>query len=119
MVMAMGAYGGGVASTGRVCGALLGGIAVISRLYSRPDPEGAEDPLMWRLSRKLNQQFEQITAEYGGSNCLDIARVDWKDKEQVKDFRANPHSRRALCAKLVGDTTHALGELLETARTTG
>jgi C_GCAxxG_C_C family probable redox protein len=113
VIKAMGAFGGGVASSGRVCGILVGGVALISSLYSRGNLESQEDPRMWKLSYKLTKTFEKLTEPYGGINCLDIARVNWKDPAETKEFYNSPDSRRHICHALVGDTAFALGEILE------
>jgi C_GCAxxG_C_C family probable redox protein len=115
VIKAMGAFGGGIASTGKVCGALLGGVAFISSLYSRGNLEEKEDPNMWRLSHKLAKKFEELTREFGSSNCSDIARVNWSDREQVKEFYNQPDSRHQYCIKVVEDTAFVLGELLDQA----
>ena len=115
LIKAVGAFGGGVASSGRVCGCLTGGIALLSSLYGKDRPEGKDHPRMWRLSYKLTKRFEDLTREYGGVDCRDIARVDWKDKEAVKVFYSGPDGRRRLCQKLVGETAYALGEILDQA----
>ena len=115
LIKSVGAFGGGVASSGRVCGCLTGGIAFLSSLYGKDRPEGKDHPYMWRLTYKLNKKFEEFTKEYGGVDCRDIARVDWKDKEAVKDFYSGPDGRRRICQKLVGDTACAMGEILEQA----
>lgn len=109
----MGAFGGGIASTGRVCGALIGGVALISSIYSRGNLEEKEDPRMWRLSYKFAKKFEEITQPYGGVNCQDIARINWSDKEATREFYTNPESRRKLCLQLVGDVAYTLGEILD------
>lgn len=113
VIKAMGAFGGGIASTGRVCGALIGGVALISSIYSRGNLEQKEDPRMWRLSYKLSKIFENLAEPYGSINCRDIARVDWRDRQATRDFYKNPESRRKLCVQLVGDVAYALGELLD------
>lgn len=113
VVKAMGSFGGGIASSGRVCGALVGGVALISSLYSRGNLEGKEDPRMWFLSRKLAKTFDELCEPYGSTNCCDIAQVDWHDKDQVREFYKNPESRRKHCIKLVGETACALGKILE------
>jgi C_GCAxxG_C_C family probable redox protein len=113
VVKAMGSFGGGIASSGRVCGALLGGVAFISSLYSRGNLDEKEDPRMWLLSFKLIKRFEELTKPFGGVNCQDIAQLNWKDREATKNFYGNPESRRRHCIKLVGDTAFALGEILE------
>lgn len=113
VIKAMGALGGGVAGSGRVCGALLGGVAFISSLYSRGNLQGKEDPRMWRLGRQLTEKFEELTRTYGGVNCSDIARVDWSDKEQSREFYNNPDSRWRCCLQVVEETAFALGEILD------
>lgn len=113
VIKAMGAFGGGIASTGQLCGALLGGVALISSIYSKGSPQEKDDFRMWRSSYKLSKIFENLAEPYGGINCKDIARVDWRDKQAVKDFYNNPESRRRICAKLVGDVAYTLGEILD------
>ena len=115
LIKAMGALGGGVASTGRVCGCLTGGVAFLSSLYGRDRPEGKDHPRMWRWGYKLSKRFEDLTKEYGGVDCRDIARVNWSDREAVKTFYFGADGRRRFCKKLVGDTACALGEILEEA----
>jgi len=112
-VKSVGAFGGGIASSGNVCGTLLGGIAMISIIYSRASLDEKENPRIWALSNKFMRQFEELTKDYGGINCRDIARVDWKDRDAVKEYYSNPESNRKVCVKLVGDAAYALGVLLE------
>jgi len=113
VIRAMGAFGGGIASQGSVCGCLTGGIAVLSQLYSRANAEEKESPQMWRSSYKLVKRFRELTQEFGGIDCRDIAQVNWRDKDAVKQFYGDPESRRQLCTKLVAATAQALGEILE------
>ena len=113
VIKAMGLFGGGVSSSGRTCGALLGAIAVISCMYSRGNLTEKENPVMWKLGSKLVKKFEELTEQHGGVNCQDIARVDWRDPQAVKEFRADPESRRKFCAQLVGDISQVLGEIIE------
>ena len=65
------------------------------------------------MSHKFIREFEKVTREYGGTDCRDIAKMDWQDKEMVKQFYSNPESRRKICMQLVGDTAFMLGKLLE------
>ena len=113
-VKAVGAYGGGIASSGNVCGILLGGIAMISSIYSRGNLDEKENPRIWGLSNKFLKKFEEMTEPYGSMDCRDIARVDWKDRDAVKEYYANPESSsRKICVGLVGEAAYILGELLE------
>ncbi len=113
VIKAVGLFGGGISGTGGPCGALLGGVAVISSLYSRGDLSEKENPSMWRLGRGLVEKFDELTAEFGGRDCRHIARVDWADREQVKAYYGNPEGRMQYCLRLVGDTALALGEMLD------
>jgi hypothetical protein len=115
MIRAVGAYGGGIASSGRTCGILLGAIAVVSTIYSKARPEGKDDPNMWRLSFKLSKAFDKMCEPYGGTDCADIARVEWRDRDEVKQFYGQPDSRRRICTRLTGDMAAYLGELLDQA----
>jgi C_GCAxxG_C_C family probable redox protein len=113
VIKAVGLFGGGVAKSGQTCGALLGGIAALSSMYSRGTLDEKENPVMWEAGGRLVRKFEELTAPHGGVRCLDIARVDWKDPAAAKEFRTNPESRRKICVQLVGDVAQALGELID------
>jgi C_GCAxxG_C_C family probable redox protein len=113
VIKALGSFGGGIGGTGNICGALVGAVSVIGSLYSRSSLEEKENPRMWAATKAVMKQFEELTAAHGGINCCQIARVDWMDRDQVKDFYGNPESRRQHCINVVGETAKALGELLE------
>ncbi|KPK27398.1 MAG: hypothetical protein AMJ61_05835 [Desulfobacterales bacterium SG8_35_2] len=112
-VKAVGAYGGGIASSGNVCGILLGGVAMISSMYSRGNLDEKENSRLWALSNKFLKKFEELAEPYGGMDCRDIAGVDWKNREEVREYYGNPDSRRKICIRLVGEAACILGELLE------
>lgn len=113
VIRALGAFGGGIGGTGNICGALVGAASVIGTLYSRSSLEEKENPRMWAATKAVMKNFEEMAAQHGGINCAQIARVDWMDRDQVKDFYSNPDSRRQHCINIVGDTAMALGKLLE------
>ena len=113
VIAAVGAFGGGIASSGSVCGTLLGAVAAVSALHSRGNLQDKENPRMWGVSHKLIKQFQQLTEPFGGQNCSDIARVNWSDRDAVKEYYSNPDSRRKDCIRLVGDLAYRLGILLE------
>ena len=112
-VKAVGIYGGGIASSGSVCGILLGGVALISSMYSRGNLDDKENPRMWSLSSKFLAKFEELAEPHGSMNCRDIAGVDWKDRDAVKNYYSNPESSRKVCTRLLGEATYILGQLLE------
>ena len=113
VLKSIGLFGGGVAGTGGVCGALSGGIALLSSLYAKSNLEDKESPKMWQLGRILHDRFTEITEEFGGRNCSDIVRVDWLDQEQVRAMSKDPNSRFQYCRMVIEKTAIYLGEILE------
>jgi C_GCAxxG_C_C family probable redox protein len=113
VIAAVGAFGGGIASSGSVCGTLLGAITAVSSLHSRGSLKDKENPRMWGVSHKLIKQFDKLTEQYGGRNCSNIARINWSDHAQVKHYYSSPDSTRKVCIKLVGDFAYSLGVILE------
>lgn len=113
VIKALGSFGGGIGGTGNVCGALVGAVSIMGTLYSRSNLDEKENPRMWAATKKIMNNFEELTAEFGGTNCCQIARVDWMEWDQVKNFYKNPQSRRQVCVKVVGQTAKFLGQLLE------
>ena len=113
-VKAVGALGGGIVCSGSVCGTLLGGVIMISSMYSRGNLDEKENPRIWGLSNQFLEKFEELTEPYGSMNCQDIAGVDWNDGDAVKKYFSFPESKeRKICIRLVGDAAYILGELLE------
>ncbi len=113
VIASSGAFGGGIASSGSVCGALLGAVATISALYSRGNLNQKENPRIWGVSHKVISKFNALTEPFGGQNCSDIARINWSDREATKRYYSAPESSRKDCIKLVGDLAHALGVILD------
>ena len=114
IIRALGPFGGGIASTGKICGCVTGGVALIGSLYSKAEPGEKEDPRMWKVSYRLVSGFEKLTEKYGSPNCCDIAEVDWRNRDDVKSFYSEKNdSRRERCSLLVGETAKLLGELLD------
>ncbi|MEF3169472.1 MAG: C-GCAxxG-C-C family protein [Deltaproteobacteria bacterium] len=114
VIASLAPFGGGLGSSGDVCGSLPGALAAIGVLTGKKEPSARDHRDMWRLSARMVKAFDEITARYGGIHCRDIARVDWRDREQVKAFRSDPSSGpRRECIKVIGETARALGVILE------
>jgi len=110
----MGAFGGGLGGNGEVCGAVAGALAVLGMRFSRSREEEKEDSRMWVYAEELLRRFRQeISPNQGHILCREIAAVDWKDREQVKQFYRG--EKIQVCGRLVGDTAKLIGELLERA----
>ena len=116
VIKAMGAFGGGMARSGRVCGILTGALAMVASLYGTADPLECEDPKLRPLGSKLVHRFEEMTAPYGGVECVRIVEFDLNDQEKLRWFRTAPDSTRRRCEHLICDMAVYLGELLEENR---
>ena len=113
VVKAAGSFGGGIAASGGPCGIMLGTVALFSSMYSRGNLEGEEDPRMWILPKKFMKRFTELCEKYGGTNCSDIARINWQDRDEAREYYKNPESRRKECIELIGEAAVVLGEILE------
>jgi C_GCAxxG_C_C family probable redox protein len=112
VIKAMGAFGGGLGGNGEVCGAVVGALAVMGLRFSRASEDEKEDPKMWSYAHEVLERFQnEIAKDHGGILCREIARVNWKDKEQVKSFYKG--EKVLECVRIVGDTAVLVGELLE------
>jgi C_GCAxxG_C_C family probable redox protein len=108
----MGAFGGGLGGNGEVCGAVVGALAVMGLRFSRASEDEREDPKMWSYTHELLERFQtEIAKNHGSILCREIARVNWKDREQARAFYK---SEAALeCGRIVGDTAMLVGEILD------
>jgi len=113
LIRSVGIFAGGIAGSGYICGAVLGGMTLISSQYSRGTADEKEDPRMFKVGHMLDVAFEEITREFGGKECSKIAQVDWMDRDQVTAYSESPDSRRKYCREIVGETARALGEIIE------
>jgi C_GCAxxG_C_C family probable redox protein len=108
----MGAFGGGLGGNGEVCGAVVGGLAVLGLRFSRARQEEKEDTKMWDYTDEFLRRFrDEIVMKNGSIKCRDITGVDWKDREQAKDFYKG--NKVQDCVRIVGETAGLVGELLE------
>ena len=113
VIKAIGLFGGGIASSGSVCGTLLGAVAAVSALHSRGSLDEKENPRMWGVGHKLIKEFDKLTEDFGGNTCREITGMEWSDRDAVKEYYSNPDSSRKRCIQLIGDFAFILGEILE------
>jgi C_GCAxxG_C_C family probable redox protein len=110
LIKAMDAFGGGLGAHGEVCGAIIGGLAVIGLIFGRSKPENEKDWRMRKYSDIFMQRFKDEVAN-GKILCREIAQVDWRDQDQVKRFMES--GKRNECQILTGKTGKIIGEILE------
>jgi len=100
-------------SSGGVCGALSGGVALLGSVLGNDDPEKKDDPLMWKACREFYARFErEVANDSGGVNCRDITGIDdWTDKENKRAFFQRGGVVK--CRDNTGKAARILGEVLE------
>jgi C_GCAxxG_C_C family probable redox protein len=106
----MDSFGGGLAAHGEVCGAVVGGLAVIGLNFGRPRSGNEADRRMWKYSGLFMKRFKEEVAG-GKLLCRDIAGVDWRDKDQTTEYYKG--GKFTSCQVLAGKTARIIGELLE------
>ena len=108
----MAPFGGGMGSSGRLCGTLSGALAVIGYTLGKTEANGRDHKLMWKLSNKLVTRFDEICKPYGGTNCANIAQVNWQNKVAVLNFYKKPKSTRGNCVQVIRETSNLLYDLI-------
>lgn len=116
--------GGGVGLMGHTCGALLGGVVILSIYLGRefkdfPDPEGQRFE-SFRLAKNLVERFE---AEYGSQKCTDIQTKImgrpydiWTERDEFLAAGGHDDKCPSVCANAAKWVVEILAEegLLET-----
>ncbi len=110
---AMAPFGGGMGSSGQVCGCLSGALAVIGFTLGKTKAKEHDHKMMWKGSHQTVIRFAEITQEYGGTHCSDIAKVDWRDRQSVKKFYKDPEGCRKNCFHVIRETSYFLCTLVE------
>ena len=119
LLRAMTPMGGGMAATGGICGAVVGGISFLGSVLGRDTPEIKDDPVLWQACHMYYSRLEKETlAQHPGMNCRDISGVtDWRDRDQKRAFYKGEGIVR--CEKSVGKAARVLCEVIEKYVTTG
>ncbi len=112
VIRALAPFGGGMGSSGGICGALPGALAFMGLIMGKAGQGQRDHRSLWKSSSNMVRAFKEITAIYGGPNCSDVARVDWTDPKQIRRFRKSPDSRRRECRRVIEETTRQLVEIV-------
>lgn len=97
-------------SNGETCGAIVGALASIGLKFGgTANQPGDDEKIRVYAEEFLNRFKEEITN--GRILCRDITQVDWKNEQQVEEYR---NSDKAVnCWILVGKTAKLIGDMLE------
>jgi len=113
VIRSLAPFGGGMGSTGNVCGTLSGAIAVFGFIWGKTRPQDRDQRPMWKFSYKMVKKFEKITAQYGGIECKKIVNINWSSRDEIKAFRSGADGKRNRCLDVIEKTCGVLFELLD------
>lgn len=104
-------FGGGIAGSGSVCGALIGGVMAIGIKYGRSQViQIKADQKTKNLTQRFIQQFKEVA---GSTLCWDITQCDFNTLEGKKKFVES--EIRKGCQNLAGKTVSILINLMRGA----
>jgi len=105
--------GGGVATRGENCGAMLGGVIALGLVHGRPKPsEEALDEhrgALWDTYSLFNQLPHRFKEKFGSVICWDL----------TEPLTYGTKACRLRCVEMVGDTAAMVMELLQEAEREG
>ena len=111
-------FSGGLASTIEgPCGALTGGVIILSHFFGRSREECANIGLLRRPGPFVRRYWERIVKEYGGDTCRAVQEhlfgkaFHFLDNDEYAEYEAlGGHSQK--CADVVGRAGVWLAEIL-------
>jgi C_GCAxxG_C_C family probable redox protein len=103
------AFGGGVARTGNLCGAVTGALMVIGLKRAVKDPKDAEArDAAYRLAKEFIARFQ---ARHGATLCRDLLGCDLSTDEGLRHAHETGLTRTT-CPKFIRDAVAILEDLL-------
>lgn len=104
-----GAFGGGIARTANVCGAVTGALMIIGLKYQGTQPNDDEAK---RKTYEVAQEFmEKIKSKHGSIICRDLCGCDITTPEG-KQYFDDHKIKENVCCHVVGDAAEFLENIL-------
>ncbi|MEM3641742.1 MAG: C-GCAxxG-C-C family (seleno)protein [Candidatus Bathyarchaeia archaeon] len=102
------AYGGGIARTGSICGAINVAIMGLSQKYGREKPN---TPFVY-TQRRIFQFLNQIIDQYGSIQCNQLTKTQLTTLEGIRKFR-DQHIKENLCTPLIKKVLETFLQIVE------
>jgi len=102
------AYGGGIARTGSVCGAVNVAVMGLSQKYGRTNPR---QPFI-KTQRPIFQFLNQIVDTYGSIHCSQITKTQLTTLEGIRKFREEK-IKENLCTPLIRKIIETFLQMVE------
>jgi len=107
------AYGGGIARTGSICGAVNVAIMGLSHTYGRTNPR---TPFV-KTQRPILQFLNQIVDQYGTLNCSRLTECQLTSLEGIRKFREE-NIKENLCTPLIRKVMETFLQMVENNKPT-
>jgi C_GCAxxG_C_C family probable redox protein len=82
-------FGGGLSRTKGVCGALTGGVLVLSAAFGRDKLGDDRDTLVGKVQTLVNG----FRARFGSDNCFALTGLDFNDRAAAAEYRQRVHAQ--------------------------
>jgi len=106
-------FGGGIARNGNICGALAGGVAVISLALGRDMSTESRDPCY----RAVDQFYNEFLESFGAYRCRELTGVDLRTPEGRQAYESRIHNQR--CNPIVAWAAERAFRIIRDTRRTG
>jgi C_GCAxxG_C_C family probable redox protein len=94
-------FGGGLASYGEICGAIIGAAMTLGLIYGRES--GQDKDAKQKTYEKIGRLMEAVKSEYGHIRCCDLTECDFRTPEgRQRGLELNLH--HGFCTKLAAFT---------------
>jgi C_GCAxxG_C_C family probable redox protein len=102
------AYGGGIARTGNICGAINVAVMGISHKYGRDSP----DQHFFYTKRPVYEFLSRITDEFGAIHCIQLTGCNLSELNGTREFR-DANVKEEKCAPLLKKVVEAFLSIVE------
>jgi len=100
-------FGGGISRNGDVCGAVVGGIMVISLAFGRDKPDQSREPCYAPVDRFYNE----FRTKFGSCKCRELTNENLKTPEGATAYQLGVHSE--VCTPIVAWAAKRAHELIK------
>ena len=104
-----GAFGGGIANNGEVCGAVTGALILIGLKYGKHKEEDNESKE--KTNKITNEYINKFKKEFGSIICKDLLKYDLSIEEEAKMARESGLFK-TLCPILVKKSVEIIEEII-------
>ena len=104
-----GAFGGGIANNGEICGAITGALMLIGLKYGK-HKEG-DNVSKEKTNKIANEYIKIFKKEYGSIICKDLLKYDLSIEEEAKIARESGLFK-TLCPKFVKKSVEIIEEII-------